>query len=491
MASSIATIKLLQQLLKRSYRQNKTFDKYQVNFLRELQSTLSEQAEVELYNECYEQLDNIPNDLDERLSDGRLIVTQSQLQLQKTETLSSTIQNKIKETQQITQPYSISDHHVELTELIKIYQRAVIELSQKTAQPVSDNHLDIVAISEELQLLLLDLDVGELYVKKLEHIRFIISTETDPSKFPQHCLNIIAIVIESTQEERNSSRHFLYTLNDSLTQFYLNFSQTLKTTEHEFDEQQKCLLSIQKQSKRLKTQTQTAQDLISLRQHIVEYVTGIEQLIENTEKQLEEKSREKFQGMVRQIKELQAETQNYQKTLKQQNKQLHIDFLTKIPNRAAWTERFETEMTRFKRHHNPLNIAIVEIDQFKTINDNFGHLAGDKVLNVIAQTLQKSIRNTDYIARYSGEEFVLLLPDISEQQADHVLHKLCERIMNIPFKFKRENVSISISIGFTKLSTFDYDDSAFERAYHALNQAKNNGKNQIMYLGYGAESLSV
>lgn len=489
MASSIAIIKLLQQLLKRNYRQNKSFDKYQIRFLKKLQSTSSEKAESELYIECYQHLKETPNDLDERLSEGRLIVSQSQLQLQKIENLSTAIHNKIKDTQQIIQPYSIIDHHSELTELIKIYQRAVIELNKKTASPIFDNPVDIDMISDELQHLILDLDVGESYVKKLEQIRFIISTETDPYKLPQHCLNIITIIIESTREERRSSRHFLYTLNDSLTQFYLNFAHTLKSTEHEFDEQQKCLLSIKKQSKKLKLHTDSAQDLSSLRQHIFEYVSNIDQLIEDKEKQQEQRFRQKFQGMVRQIKELQAETQSYQKTLKQQSTQLHIDFLTKIPNRAAWCERLEIETTRFKRHQHPLNLAIIDVDKFKIINDTFGHLAGDKVLNVIAQTLQKTIRNTDYIARYGGEEFALLLPNTSEQQALHVLHKLCERIKNIPFKFKKENISITISIGFTNMSIFDQADSAFERADKALYQAKNNGRNQVLYLGRTANEV--
>ena len=155
-------------------------------------------------------------------------------------------------------------------------------------------------------------------------------------------------------------------------------------------------------------------------------------MLEEREKRNKQQFRHKFQEIIRQVKELQNETQGYQKTLKQQRKQLHVDFLTKIPNRAAWSERLEIEVSRFKRYQNSLVIAVIDIDTFKKINDTYGHLAGDKVLNVIAQTLQKSIRNTDFIARFGGEEFTLLLPEASQQQAEKILNKLCKIIETIP-----------------------------------------------------------
>lgn len=483
MASTIAIIRLLQQLLKRSYRQDKSFDKYQLKFLKKLQTTSSSDDKIELFNECYDQLEALPNTIEDNLQEGRLIVSQSQVQLQRIDSLSDAIKNKIQETQSIPQLYSISEHHNELTELIKIYQRAVIELNKGPTQPVYDNGSDIEIINDELQQLIVELDVGDAYIKRLDHVRLTISSETDAFKLPHHCLKVINIIIDSTREERRSSRHFLYTLNDTLTQFYLNFAQTLKVTETEFNQQQESFSAIEKKALSLKKHTEEARDLATLQKHISEYVSEVQQIVNDKEQQQEKKFRHKFQGMVRQIKELQAETKSYQKTLKQQSKQLHIDFLTKIPNRAGWSERLEIEVTRFQRYQNPLNLAVLDIDKFKSINDTFGHLAGDKVLNVIAQTLQKSIRNTDYIARFGGEEFALLLPDIPQEQALQVLNKLCLRIKKIPFKFKKENVSITISIGFTTYSLSDTADEAFERADSALFKAKKEGRDQVIFVG--------
>ncbi len=481
MTTKIAVFKLLQQLFKRTARQNITFDQYQKSLLKKLQNSHSEQTTLKLLEECTEQLNELEIPLESTLSEGRLIVSQSQLQLQRLPELSEPVNNKIEQAKSIAQPYSIIEHHNELTGIIKIYQRVVIDLTNSKTTPIDEDTSLFDGLCEELQQLILNLDIGEAYIKQLETIRQKIVCTNNPLKLPQYCMSIIAIIIDSTREERRSSRHFLYTLNDSLTQFYLNFANNLKRAESAFEEQDLCVKTIQKKSSRLKKEAEKAINVESLRKNIFSYVESVEQLIKAKEGEKERQVRQQFQNMVREIKELQNETKNYQNTLKQQNKQLHTDFLTKIPNRAAWSERLQIEFTRYQRYQHPLNLAVIDIDKFKKINDTFGHLAGDKVLNVIAQTLQRSLRNADFIARYGGEEFTLLLPDINQQQMQVVLQKLCHTIKMIPFKFKKENISITISIGSTCFCKDDDIDSVFERADQALYHAKNNGRDQVVY----------
>ncbi|MFT6985036.1 MAG: diguanylate cyclase [Psychromonas sp.] len=485
MTSPIAVITLLQQLLKRTARQDKKFDHYQIGFLKKLRVSPSEKITIQLLDECTDQLNQLEIPFEDTLSEGRLIASQSQLQLQRLPRLSESVNNKIAQAKSVAQPYTIIEHHNEITDIIKIYQRVVIELSnnKKIAASTtdSDQSSQLNDLSDELQLLILNMDIGDAYIKQLEAIRLKIVSADSPLMLPQYCMSIITIIVDSTREERRSSRHFLYTLNDSLTQFYLGFSNNVKHAIHAFEEQQQCVKNIQKQSSRLKKDAENASDMISLRNNIFTYVESVEQLIKDRAEDKEHKLRQQFQNMEREIKELQNETQNYQNTLKLQNKQLHIDFLTKIPNRAAWSERLQIEFTRYKRYQHPLNLAIIDIDKFKKINDTFGHLAGDKVLNVIAQTLQKSLRNADFIARYGGEEFTVLLPEITSQQMQLALQKLCDVIKKIPFKFKKENISITISIGCCSFVEDDDIDSAFERADRALYHAKNNGRGRVVY----------
>ena len=246
MASSIALIRLLQTLLKRNYRQSKVFDKYKIRFLIKLQSTSTNEGEIELFDECTKQLEAIPDNLEDNLSEGRLIFRQSTYQLQLIDTLSSSIKDQLKELKRAPEPYSVIEHQVELRNLIKIYQRAVIELSKCPVQSEAETKSDIEFINDELQLLILELDVGQDYVKRLDQLRITISNESDPFKLPHHCLQVINIIIDSTREERRTSRHFLYTLNDSLTQFYLNFAQTLKIVENDLNNKKKCFLPFKK-----------------------------------------------------------------------------------------------------------------------------------------------------------------------------------------------------------------------------------------------------
>ena len=481
MASSLALVKLLQTLLKHSYRQAPAFDKYQLKFLKKLQLSTSNETDIELFNECNQQLKVMPNDLEDTLSEGRLIANQSFLQLQHLENLSSNLIEKVQSIQTEKKPYTFKEHYIELETLIKIYQRAIIELNTSVTNH-DENNVQTESINAELQQLILELDVGKAYIQKLEKIRLTISNELEPSKLPHYCLSVINIIIESTREERRASRQFLYYLNDSLTEFYLSFTKTAKMAEIEFKEQDDAFLNIQKQTALLRDNSESAENLESLRQTVAAYADNLQNMLEKKEQKKTQQFRQQFQGMVKQIKTLQNETQSYQQTLKQQKKQLHIDFLTKVPNRAAWSERLEIEVNRFKRQHNSLIIAVIDIDAFKKINDNYGHLAGDKVLNVIAQTLQKSIRNTDFIARFGGEEFVLSLPDTSEQQAIKILNKLCRLIETIPFKFKQEALTVTISIGFAQYAIDDEADEAFDRADKALYQAKSNGKNQVSFI---------
>ena len=478
----MAVIRLLQQLFKKSARQSKAFDRYQIDFLKKIHSSYSEEKMIQLFDECTDQLNQQDIPLDDTLSEGRLLVSQSQIQLQKVDGLSDKITAKLEQNKNISQPYTIIEHHDELTDILKIYQRVVIELKQNPAangkKGISDTRHQY--INDELQQLILNLDISDAYIKQLNVIRQKISDTNDPLQLPQYCISIIAIIIESTRDERRSSRHFLYTLNDSLTQFYLNFACNVKQAEKTFSEQEQYVQALHKKSIRLKDTASQAVDIESLRKTIYAYVETVDHLLQAKEQQEHHQVRQQFQNMVREIKELQNETKDYQKTIKQQNKKLHIDFLTKIPNRSAWSERLKIEYSRHHRYNNLLNIAIIDIDNFKKTNDTFGHLAGDKVLNVIAQSLQKALRNVDFIARYGGEEFALLLPEINSQQAHLALTKLREKIKNIPFKFKKEMITITISIGYTQFSKEDTMESAFERADNALYQAKSNGRNQIV-----------
>lgn len=146
--------------------------------------------------------------------------------------------------------------------------------------------------------------------------------------------------------------------------------------------------------------------------------------------------------------------------------------MTGLPNRAAWSERLEHEVGQWQQHGNTLLLAMLDLDHFKHINDNYGHLAGDKVLKIIATVLRKRLRGTDFIARFGGEEFVLLMPATALVVGIKLLESLRAAIEACPFHFKGEPVTLTASIGVSAFKSGEHSDLVLKRADQALYRAK-------------------
>ncbi|HUN25597.1 MAG TPA: diguanylate cyclase [Steroidobacteraceae bacterium] len=182
------------------------------------------------------------------------------------------------------------------------------------------------------------------------------------------------------------------------------------------------------------------------------------------------------------IAELERESRHLQRSLQEEQRLAMMDALTGIPNRAAYDERIEHEFLRWRRQDAPVSILAWDIDRFKTVNDAYGHRAGDKVLRVIAQHLAQHVRGTDFVARYGGEEFVMILVGTSAQQAHVAADKIRESIARIGFHFRNRPVTVTASCGITMFQTDDTPDTVFDRADRALYRAKDNGRNCCMVL---------
>ena len=157
------------------------------------------------------------------------------------------------------------------------------------------------------------------------------------------------------------------------------------------------------------------------------------------------------------------------------------DALTKLNNRAAFEEYMTKAMVRFAHKPFDLAIAVIDLDDFKSINDTFGHSAGDKTLQVIASTLSKTLGESAFIARYGGEEFILVFEGLDYGAVMLALDELRVQVSRLPFKFKNKKVNISTSIGATHIKDNDKVHQAFERADQALYKAKHEGKNRVIY----------
>ncbi|MFV1984691.1 MAG: GGDEF domain-containing protein [Thiohalomonadales bacterium] len=180
------------------------------------------------------------------------------------------------------------------------------------------------------------------------------------------------------------------------------------------------------------------------------------------------------------INDMELETTTLREQVAQEHNSAVRDVLTKIPNRLAYEERIAAEIERCKRYKSSMAFVVWDIDHFKGINDHYGHIAGDKVLTVIAEVLRKNLRAADFIARYGGEEFVVIMPETDLDMAEKGCEKIRLAIENCNFHYRDTSVPITASCGFTTYQESDTKDILFDRADKALYKAKENGRNQCV-----------
>ncbi len=142
----------------------------------------------------------------------------------------------------------------------------------------------------------------------------------------------------------------------------------------------------------------------------------------------------------------------------------YVDPLTGIKNRRSYQDNLVREMSRARRENQPLGLMVVDIDHFKRINDEIGHLAGDQVLTSVAQALKQSVRSSDMVFRYAGDEFVLLLPNIQRHCLRILKARLEEAVARLECRHGDKEIPVSVSIGAAILEA-DMDGQAlFEAA---------------------------
>ncbi|GLR71478.1 GGDEF domain-containing response regulator [Agaribacter marinus] len=157
------------------------------------------------------------------------------------------------------------------------------------------------------------------------------------------------------------------------------------------------------------------------------------------------------------------------------------DALTGVLNHGQIVESASNVLRLSKRHGNDSVLALVDVDYFKTVNDSYGHSNGDQVLRALGQQLRRTLRESDHVGRYGGEEFLLLLQDCDLASAVEKLDKLREAFSNIKFKYESGYFNVTFSVGVVALEKYAQIQDAINEADVRLYAAKDAGRNQIKY----------
>jgi len=157
-----------------------------------------------------------------------------------------------------------------------------------------------------------------------------------------------------------------------------------------------------------------------------------------------------------------------------------IDSLTGVYNRRVILRKLDEEIGRAKRYREELSLSMLDIDHFKKVNDQYGHLIGDEVLEKIATLVRQNIRRSDTVGRYGGEEFVVILPTVDLVSAVDVAERIRKTIKAAEMKDSHENMfGVTVSQGLSSYKPGDSGQSLISRADDAMYKAKENGRNRV------------
>jgi diguanylate cyclase len=217
-------------------------------------------------------------------------------------------------------------------------------------------------------------------------------------------------------------------------------------------------------------QADSLQSLAGVVQEMVAETRAVHAVVDGTRERLSEEHA-RASGLEQRVLELEGE-------LRRLSDEVSTDALTQVANRRGLLQAFEAERSRSQREGAALAVGLIDIDNFKKLNDSLGHAAGDEALKALAARTKEGLRPVDHVARFGGEEFVVLLPGASVEEGQQLLTRLQRQLSASLFMHDGREVFVTFSAGVTAFRDGEALDTALERADRALYEAKRTGKNR-------------
>lgn len=215
----------------------------------------------------------------------------------------------------------------------------------------------------------------------------------------------------------------------------------------------------------------------------IDRISRISDVYQSMAKQQEHSLSERLNKQLRQLEKVARISDRYQNMMRDLNEALREasthDALTGLPNRRLLVDHLKKEAERYTRYQRPFTIAMLDVDHFKNINDQYGHELGDSALTEIARVLDAEIREQDLCGRWGGEEFLILMPETHADAAERVMERVRTAVERLAIRAQTDSVSVTISVGIAEHQAGDSYSETINHADHALLVAKRGGRNQI------------
>lgn len=285
---------------------------------------------------------------------------------------------------------------------------------------------------------------------------------------------------ESFSQERLKSAAVLSEVTERLGEMTLYLTESGASARVGFDDTVNLNDSVISQVREISAEVSGARELGALQSLVSARLDKVSRQM--SEFRAREDARQQEQAgrtahMHARIADLERESQELYRKLDREKHGARLDPLTRLANRKSFDERFAEEIAR--RMHDDMSVAMLlwDIDDFKAINDSYGHRAGDRVLQTVANSFVSGLRAEDFVARIGGEEFVVLLTGLGPEVAFKIANELRSSVESLRFHFRGIPVRVTVSCGITELRSGEAPGSAFDRADAALYRAKREGKN--------------
>ncbi|WP_312934751.1 diguanylate cyclase, partial [Pseudomonas sp.] len=294
--------------------------------------------------------------------------------------------------------------------------------------------------------------------------------------------DLAVLMLAINDSGQHAFEAYLQALNERLEAFHSHLRDASAGHADNQDAARQLDTALREHVDGLQHSVQGAHDLDSLKQVLDSRLEGLIGTLDEHQQARDRREQalaERLQGLAARVASMEQEALGFREHLEEQRQKALIDPLTGLPNRAAWAERVAQELHAWQAQGGHLSMAIFDLDHFKRINDGYGHLAGDKVLKLVANVLRKRLRGRDFMARFGGEEFVLLMPQTAPAAAAQHVEGLRAAVEACPFHFKGEPVTITTSIGLSAFRPGEASEVVLDRADKALYRAKGQGRNRI------------
>lgn len=332
-----------------------------------------------------------------------------------------------------------------------------------------------------------DQDLGEDYSGQLARLRKDVEESVDLghlSALKDDLLALLQTYNRTIQEEREQVTDFIAEIGNSLFELEHQFVKSVMQSEQNHTAATSFTGLLESHIEDLKKSAQITSTLAEFKSLVMSRLASIRAALE--EKRKAEQERQAFldmevQDLQQNLSRVKKEIAQVQEKRKALEKEILIDQLTGIANRRAFKRRLKEELQRYQRYRHFFSILFFDIDHFKSINDEFGHWAGDKCLKELIKRVKPISRETDFIARWGGEEFVMVLPGTDLESAAGVAERLRKMIENTRFLYHKQEISLTVSIGVTEVVPADQTQEAiFNRVDKAMYDAKRKGRNLVV-----------